>query len=399
MDRIRLIASGLDSRPAILVAISVLTLVYVLTARWDVSDQTRDSLGAALPAWSLVERGTLDLAPFKDHGVWIVATDNGYYSNRTPGLIAFTALGYLVASPWVSSFNSWPATLVAVVTTAGAVMSLAFLGEVRERPSASLLAIVLVGLGTSLWGVAADQIWPHGPAVLAVALALLFISKNKLWLAGVALGLGILVRSPVVVIAAMVGLGLSLSRKSIWPAFAIGVPTSVAATALLIYNSLLFGSISPTAAYQQFGGMTGSSSWSSWLGNTLVALFSHRYGVLVWSFWLVMAISLIPYAWKRSPDWMRWTPIAALAYVLTHTYLNRASGGLPFGYRYPLEAIVLITPLAMTGLKAIEERRVYATLLVLSGAASVFLQSAYTILSRCKAIGTLAPMCDLLGRF
>lgn len=184
-------------RRALLAGWLLLTVAYAVSASWDPSSQTADSLATAFPAWHVVERGDLDLSKTVSQGPWVYEAEiGGLFSNRAPGLIAATAAVYTLASPLVNDFVAWPATLLAVVVSSTAVLFLALsVSKIDSR--LAMPTFVLVGFGTSVWSIAADQIWPHGPAALAVALAVWFLTEHRLWWAGIAFGIGILIRPPV----------------------------------------------------------------------------------------------------------------------------------------------------------------------------------------------------------
>ena len=100
---------------------------------------------------------------------------------------------------------------------------------------------------------------------------------------------------------------------------------------------------------------------------------------------------------RELPGWAKWTPLAALVYLIVHMRLNRVSGGLLYNYRYPIEAIVIVAPVALASLP----RMLKSTPLVIAGvltwSISLFMQGAYTLLSRCVLIAPNVADCSLLG--
>jgi hypothetical protein len=373
----------------------VFAVLYLIGASWTEEQVTRDSLGAALPAWSLVEHDTLELSGQTRYDAWIADTGHGYYSTRTPGLIAVTTLGYLVSSPFVTDFVVWPSTAMAVATSLGTLIVVAVIAAGWGRP-AMLVSVIALGAGSALWGIAADEIWPHGPATLMVALALLSISRGRLWLGGVFLGFGILIRPPIAVIALILGVGLAISRRSSRPLLAIGGPSIVGAALLLFYNWVVFHSWSPTALYTGEGALV-ARSIGEWATNVALVFFSPKHGLFVWSSWILIALVFSRGRWKTIPDWARWAVLASLIFLLVHVAINRVSGGLPFNYRYPLEALVLATPvLAAWMANAFDSKgtAAFACLMVLS---STFLQAAHVFLAECAYLGTTRATCNLLG--
>jgi hypothetical protein len=77
-------------------------------------------------------------------------------------------------------------------------------------------------------------------------------------------------------------------------------------------------------------------------------LLDPRFGMLIWSPFLVVLIPGLREAWRRADDWVRGPAIGAAAYFFLQWTLNRASGGFRFfSYRYPLEPLVAAAPLLL----------------------------------------------------
>lgn len=384
-------------RIAFLLGITALVVVYASTATWTPEGQTRDTKGAALAGWNLVETGSLDLTEYRTYDAWLVETEDGWFSNRAPGLIAISFLGYLVAAPFTDSFTYWPATVVAVVTS---TLAVGFVAAATRRLGVawSYWPVVILGLASSVWSIASDQLWPHGPAALFLALALWSLASDRNWWAGLALGLALLVRPPVAVIALAIGVGLTLYRRSPKPLLQIGLPTSISALAFLLYNRLIFGSLNPAAPYEAFGGLrAGPETVQGGLNSVLTAFASPRYGVLVWTPWIIVGIVVAWRARKSLPDWARVLGPAAVVYVVVHVQINRVSGGLPYNYRYAIEAVVLAAPVLILGLWHGRNDRLLKSAGVLTVLVALTLQIAYVFVSECTGIGTATPRCGLFG--
>jgi hypothetical protein len=379
------------------VGVTALLFVYAATATWTSDGQTRDTRGTALPGWSLVENGSIELSEFSSLDAWIVETDDGWFSNRSPGLIAVASVGYLLTAPLTDGFSYWPSTMMAILMSATAVVLVARTAK-KLGADWSFWPIVIVGLASSVWSIAADQLWPHGPASMFLGLTVWGLATGRNWLAGTALGLALLVRPPVAVMALVIGVGLALYRKSAKPLFQIGVPTTIAAAVYLAYNWLIFGSLSPAAAYERVGGLrAGTDPLEDGLTNILIAFASPRFGVLVWTPWVIVGIMAILRAWKSLPDWARILGPAAIVYVVIHVQINRVSGGLPYNYRYAIEAVVIAAPVLIAGLWIRRDDAVFRFATVVSVLAAVTLQIAFLFISECTGIGTANPRCGLFG--
>jgi hypothetical protein len=393
----RISPTSRQSRIALVVSFAALLVMYAATATWTATDQTRDTTGAALAGWNLVENGSLELSEYSSFDAWLVETEDGWFSNRAPGLIAISSLGYLLTAPLTDSFSDWPSTMMAVLMSATAVVLVAATAR-RLGAEWSYWPILIVGLGSSMWSIAADQLWPHGPAAMFVALGVWGLATDRHWLAGAAFGLALLVRPPVAVIAFIIGVGLSICRHSTKPLFEIGIPTSIAAGLYLLYNRLIFGSLSPTAAYEGVGGLSsGTDTMQSGLINALAVFASPRYGVLVWSPWIIVGIVAISRAWKSLPDWARILGPAGIVYLVTHVQINRVSGGLPYNYRYAIEAVVVAAPFLIAGLWVRRDDALFKTATVVTVLAALTLQLAFVLISECTGIGTASPKCGLFG--
>jgi hypothetical protein len=385
------------NRLAVVIGTLAVTLLFALTATWGAEGQTRDSLGAALPGWSLVERGTLDLTDYSDYDAWLVETSKGWFSNRAPGLIAVSAIGYLVSSPFTSDLTFWPATLMAVLMSGIAVGLLASAAR-HLGVTWAFWPVIIVGAGTALWGIASDQLWPHGPVACMIALAVWSLAKDRNWLAGVSLGIALLIRPPVAVVAAVLGVGLAICRRSLRPLIQLGLPAAIAAGVYLIYNKFIFDSWSPVASYNSTGGLTTSSeSIATGANKILIALMSPRYGILVWSPWIVLGLVCLHRGWARLPDWARLLPLTALLYLLVHVQLNRVSGGLPYNYRYAIPAVALVSPVLIYSLWGARDDRAFRALSVLTVLVAVGLQATFVFVSECSGIGTAHVTCQLFG--
>jgi hypothetical protein len=117
----------------------------------------------------------------------------------------------------------------------------------------------------------------------------------------------------------------------------------------------------------------------------------------VWTPWVIVGIMAILRAWKSLPDWARILGPAAIVYVVIHVQINRVSGGLPYNYRYAIEAVVIAAPVLIAGLWIRRDDAVFRFATVVSVLAAVTLQIAFLFISECTGIGTANPRCGLFG--
>jgi hypothetical protein len=393
------IVSWRDSPGLFTSILSALVLLAMFTAgalKWADQGYNVDVTAAAFPAWHFVQTGSLDMSGYEGENPWFITTDTGTWSNRSPGIIGVAIVAYTITEPFTDDFEMWPSAVAAVLTTFASVLVVAGAAR-RLRPDLFLPTMLLLGLGTATWGVASGQLWPHGPAQLMVALALSF-AMNKRWTAvGLALGVGILIRPPIAIVALVLGLGFGFIERSWRPVVKIGWPSALGALFLAGYSALLFGSLNPTAAYDSAGGLIREGDgFLGWLLNVVQGLFGPRNGLLVWSPWILVAgIGLFAMRKRLGPEPKLWL-FASAIFLLVHFWLNRASGGLPYNYRYPIEVLALITPAVLLSLPDILDRTSTRFALIASAGMAVFLQAAYLLFSTCTPVGDVAQ-CSLFG--
>jgi len=373
---------GRDQRATTTALAVGFALVYGLTAEWSLKANV-DVIATALPAWSLVTKGTIILDAFAGLNPWLVESSYGIVSNRPPGLVLVAVPGYLLARP--EGFTNAPATAMAIIATIGflAVLHRLLLKVVDHR--AAVIAVVTVGLGTATWNISSNQLWPHGPGQLLAIAALMAAASGRYLGTGAAMAVSLLVRPVTAVAAAVFGLLESLRTRRWGPALAVGVPTILALGGLLAYNRFLFGEWSIASGYAEtFIDRLVSTADTPYLVNLGRMFFSGTHGLFVWSpVVLVAAVGMVA-TWKSIPPWARSGTVAAVVYLLVHARLNRASAGAAFGYRYPLEALALSAPALTIGARWLANRSsLMRSLLVASILVSVAIQLALVFFQTC----------------
>jgi len=368
-------------------------VAYSLTATWGL-DANVDVIAAALPGWSVVERGTITLDHLAGVNPWIVESAIGFVSNRPPGLSALALPAYLVTSP--DGFTNAPATATAVIVAVGALVALyvVLCRVVDER--IALLGVVVMGLGTSTWSVSADSLWPHGPGQLFAALGLLALASARHVVAGTAMGAALLIRPVTAAATAVLGLLESVRSRSWRPVIGLGIPSVAALAVMLAYNRIVFGRVSLSGGYQgEFADRLATSSATEWLANFAGMLVSAENGLLLWSPFVVVGVAGMVLSWRVLPGWVRSAAVAALVYLVLHARLNRASGGVPFGYRYPLESLMLAAPALTLGVvRVFSSGRIGAMLVRFSVGLSVALQLALVFLLECEDVPNTEVTCS-----
>lgn len=338
-----------EVRPAVHVLVFLLLTmgVYLATADYD-REQNTDVVAVAVPVWSLVERGTVDVRPFEDLSPWFFEVDGRMVSNRWPGTMLVALPVYVLASPWVSSNQPalWPATVAAAVVAALAATTLFALVLAEHGRGAAWVAGILIAFGTGLWTVAADSLWTHGPGVLMIALALHALRANRQWLAGWCFGILGFIRLHVLVAAAMTGYVLARERRDPRVLVRLGVPAALGLVGYLLYAGALTGQGAVGILPYLYLPPTG---WQR-LENVVGVLIAPRVGLLIYTPVLICCVVAIGRAWRTAADWERAAFVGGLLYLVVQSQSNLFPGGFSFyGYRLPLEGLALMAPLLVRG--------------------------------------------------
>jgi len=371
--------------------------VYATTATWEESEVNVDAVAAALPAWSLAAHGTIDLPAGALVNPWVIEAPDGNFSNRPPGNFLVAVPAYLVAG--ARSFSNAPATATAVLLTAAA-MAVLFLTLARlTSDRAALIAVFVFGLGTATWPISSAQLWPHGVGQLAAAIGLFGLAAERYLLGGLGFAGGLLVRPPTAIFSAITGLLISAdATPRRWrPVLTIGLTSLASLGLLMLYNKVVFGTLGVSGGYSpQFTDNLASMPWSDYARNLFAMFALPRNGLFVWSPVILVALFASLRVWRSAPAWAKASLIAGFVYLFVHARLNRASGGLAFNYRYPLEPLVLMTPLLTLGAVDWVRRGGTTRLLVFAGAAmSVLLQALYVFTLTCEPATSGELLCSL----
>lgn len=348
-----------------------LVAIYVATAHWSLPYHI-DAATNAISGWYLANDGAVitdhhrEIASM-DHQPnlpWLVDSPSGPVSQYPPGAALWTAPFYLFGNDdlptvvevptdtdrgsvdlWLPEL--WPATLGAVLATAGtaAVLGLVFFRISNDR-RASIAAGVAFGLSTTAWTVASRMAWTHGPAMLAIALGLLASARRHWFIAGLCFGFAILTRPHLALVAVMVGIGVSIRSADIRPVVKVGLGSSLGLAALIAYNYSIWERFTISGGYgtaftDQFLGA--GIDW--YLTNLFRALFDLERGLVIWAPFVALLGVVAILNRRQAPDWANWAALGGILYLLVQYRANRFSGGSEFfGYRYPLEMLTAAAP-------------------------------------------------------
>jgi hypothetical protein len=373
-------------------------VLFVLVARRG-PDVNIDVLATNAAAWRLGTSGTLEVEEFEGITPWLVEDKHGrLVSNRPPGLIGIAVPAYWLTGS--EDFTNGPGSLTAVVSTLGAVALLLMLLLRHFEPLFATAAVVVFALGTTTWTVSSAQLWPHGPGQLTAALCLTVFAQDRYLLTGLAGACAIVIRPVAAVYVSALGILRSWQLRSIWPLLQIGATSLVGMVGLLVYNRWLFGAWSISGGYSDAftSGAIERFTLSGYLENLLATFAIPPNGLLLYSPIVAVAAVGCQRAWGSIPGWARSAALAGLLYVLVHAALNRASGGMPIFYRYPLEGLTLALPALTWGADHLwRGRRFGRGVLVFSALFSVGLLIANAFYLECRDPAASLLACRLVG--
>jgi hypothetical protein len=318
--------------------------VFLLTSNLS-SEQSGDTVFAALPAWQLAQHGTLQLDQFAGWSGWLVQVYDHWYSNRFPGVIAsgvpfYAALGN-PAAPGVL-----PAAVAAAFWTAGAMLVLHWLLCRFVSPMTATVAVLVTALATPVWTVSADGLWTHGPAQFVLLLGVALGVRRRWTLAGTAYGIAILLRPHLAFVPLVIGLWHARGNRGPAIATRVGAGSLAGVVALLLYQHAVFGRWSLLGGYSPAHASPEGVGWSELPVNLLGALVSPERGLLLLTPFLMALAPGFRRAWRVAPSWVRSAAVAGLAYGAVQLYLMRFSGGSRFySWRVLIETFTLMTPL------------------------------------------------------
>ena len=248
------------------------------------------------------------------------------------------------ASSW--RFNFIAKNTAAVVAALTGVVLLELLRRLGLGHVA-LPTVLAVALGSNLWVVASQTLWQHGPAALALTLAMALliprpVSRPRLVLAGLATAMLVACRPTALVFAAAITLWMAWHHPRDLPWFLLlPVPCGVA---LASYNYWFFGTIG--------GGYGEATSWTTspraMVEGMVGTLLSPNRGLFIFCPWVPLALATIPAVAEKLRRWslVRWLLWAVVPHFLTISIWPMWWAGHSFGPRFwtevfPLFAILL----------------------------------------------------------
>lgn len=338
--------------------------VYLFTAHWQVG-QVVDSLGGAWPGYALRVHGSLFLEGTGAEPSIAIGEANGHLvSLRTPGVI-LTGIPVQVLLGWLGLTAMQGGALTAAVLAAATMANLALLLRGLVAHALVLPITTVVAFGTSVWTVAAAELWTHGPDIFFLTSALLLLQRQRVLLGALALSAAVLTRPHLAAVPLALAASEVLATRTWRPLARFGFPAVGALAATVAWNAwyigearLLIGAYNGQSA-RVLGGSDADFS-PSLLTNALGFLLSPGVGLLLFSPVALVSLWCLRPGWQRSPWWVRGGAVGGLLYALVQAKLNHFHGGGGFyGYRLLLEPLVLAVPLVALGYEEVRVRKAW----------------------------------------
>jgi alpha-1,2-mannosyltransferase len=337
------------SRRTSFILFGLLFLVYAATISHGLV--SLDVWSANFGSWHLARTGNpwieglrvppLDHSPLRHE--WVLETHGHTVIGRSPGVIAASVPAYLVLGS--ASFSTVPGGLSAAALSAGAatLLYLALLTRLPRRTA--LLCTITFALGTPVWSVGANGMWPHTITVFGICGMAWASATGRWWWTGVFGGITLWGRLHAAVVVAVLGLLVGLHRRSWTVVVRVGVGSTAFLVLISVWTRWMYGTWDPTASYDvsTFTGYAQENRFS--VTNQLGFWVSPDRGILVWTPVILLLLPALVRSWRDLPDWSRSLVWGGLAYTVLQGILNRFSGGdIFYGYRLGLEMLAALTP-------------------------------------------------------
>lgn len=343
-----------------------------------------DCVPAPYTAWALVQHGDFDLRHYAEIkpmiGSAVTELPDGTLLSRYPPGSAISAVPVVAPfalsreEPLRSTLMLHLGKLVGAIYAAGAV-ALFFLLCRALVAHAAWPATLLFGLGTSLWSIASQASWMHGPATFWLCLAFYLllrlegITVSAQIIAGLSFGMAVLTRPTAVLflVPALLAVGRFAGIRSL---VRLGMSAAAPIGLMLAFNYCYFAN--PFAG----GYRDEAKQWTTpvWLGLPGLLLAPSR-GLLIYT----PALLLLPFGIgalvrSRSIVYFRrfliigWLA-AGFATIIIYAHWHAWWGGWCFGPRFLCETMpifCLVFALGFQGLQSVAQQRFALTLVGLS---------------------------------
>jgi hypothetical protein len=223
----------------------------------------------------------------------------------------------------------------------------------------ALPAVLATALGSTLWSVASQALWQHGPAALFLTLTMLLlhppsVSSGRMMMGGLTTALLVVVRATDLIFALFVLAWVARVHWRQLPWF-LAAPVFLGlvlvGSNLYYFGSLAGGQDQIERQHSRLHGVGGP--WSGNLAEGMAGtLLSPSRGLFVFSPWVALAVATAPVAVKKlAPGSLaRWLLLALVPYLFVLSKYAVWWAGGSFGPRYWTDALPLFGILLSCGL-------------------------------------------------
>ncbi|MBY0586778.1 hypothetical protein K2X85_06355 [bacterium] len=291
--------------------------------------------------------------------------------------------------PWLSNPETrrewiWRGgKLAASLFAAGSVVCIFLTARLYAGLASALLVALAYGIGTSVWSVSSQALWPHGPSEFFLSLGTYGLVRSRrdipfAALSGFAYGWATCCRQPSAMAVISAGLFLMVTNFRAFFWFVLGgLPFAIAMFGI---NAWCYGSpfhfgelLVPELAKETTGN---PSIWQTPIGLGLTSLlFSPSRGLFIYSPFLLFSLYGAILVWHepRFRDLRPATITVALMWVV-HAHYFDWWGGWSYGYRHIVDSTTFLALLLCPVLSWIRTSRIRVALFALSLGWSVFVQ-------------------------
>ena len=315
-----------------------------------------DTVPAELLPIQLLERQTLTFDPYastRPLPYWFVEKKGkviSFYS-IVPGLLNVPAFwvakqGGLDLFKFRQLLSRWTAAVACALSVA--FLFLTLVAVCRYTATAVLMAAIYA-FGTGVWSSAAQCLWQHGPSLLFLTAAWVFLVRpSSRWFpaAGFFLGMAVFNRPSNIVFALPCAVYVALHQRHRFLLFSVAA--LVPALFMAWYSQVYWGSVFALGQGHRLEGIHGPHH-NHFHGRFFSALLGHLFspgrGLFIYSPVYCFAFPvLFMFLWHaRERPLFRYLAIGALAHLTLYSMWNIWWGGRCFGYRMLLEMLPVLT--------------------------------------------------------
>lgn len=332
--------------------------IYLPTSSASVT--STDAVGAELISWRIATTGEpwfdgvdLEGATFVNAEkplAFALNQDGRQVSTRSPGVAALSVPGYWVAQQGsdIADFTLKPGAYSAAAAAALSA-ALLFLALAVSRPLSTALPVTAAfAFATPVWSVAASSPWTHTVTVLGITGMAAAAASEKWWLVGLMGGIAGWGRVHTLLIVAVVGLLVAISRRDPRLLAVIGSASAAVMVVASVWTHWMYGTWIPSGGYNApdyFERAAEETTLGSSVESQLGMWLSPDRGLLVWTPVLLLLAPAVVRAWRDLPVWSCALLLGGLIYTVTQAQVSYFAGGDAFyGYRHGLEFLACATP-------------------------------------------------------